>query len=196
MWSGVMKVKQKKWFQFINRLATTFMFIVLILTLFLVVNSKISGGHVNLFGYQIKTVLSGSMEPDIKTGSIIFVKTGGDMQRFNEGDVITFKADENILVTHRITDIENDGQQYITKGDANEGADIDPVLAENVVVQYTGFTIPFVGYVMNFASSQEGAALLLILPGTLLIIYAFITIWQAARVIDRTKKQVNTESDS
>lgn len=167
---------------------------VLLITVLLVVNSKISGGQASIFGYQVKAVLSGSMEPDIKTGSIIFVKTGGNMERFKEGDVITFQADENIVVTHRITDVKNDGQQYITKGDANNSADIDPVLSDNVIGQYTGIAIPYVGYAMNFASSKEGAVLLLILPGALLIIYAFVTIWQAARVIEQTKKEANTET--
>lgn len=34
-------------------------------------------GEPQVFGYQLKTVLSGSMEPEIKTGSIIAVKPGG-----------------------------------------------------------------------------------------------------------------------
>lgn len=170
------------------------MFTVLLLTVFLVVNSKITGGNATLFGYQMKSVLSGSMEPDIKTGSIVFVKTGGDMQRFIEGDVITFEADENILVTHRITNVENNGEQYVTKGDANSSVDVDPVLAENIIGVYTGVTIPYVGYAMSFANSKEGALFILILPGALLIMYAFITIWQAARAIDQTKKETNTET--
>jgi len=187
-------MKRSKWLKAINYFVTTLMFAVLLLTVFLVVNSKITGGNATLFSYQMKAVLSGSMEPDIQIGSIIFIKTGDDMQRFNKGDIITFEADENILVTHRIIDVVNGGQEYITKGDANNGADIDPVLADNVIGKYTGITIPYVGYVMNFASSKEGALLLLIVPGALLIIYAFISIWQAARMIEQSKKEANTEA--
>ncbi|MFC0299245.1 signal peptidase I SipW [Virgibacillus soli] len=170
-----------------NRFVTILLFTVLLFTMYLVVNSKIAGGHASIFGYQIKTVLSGSMEPDIQTGSIIFVKTGGDMTRFKEGDVITYLMEENVLVTHRVEKVESNGQLYVTKGDANDRADFEPVLADNVVGEYTGTTIPKVGYVMNFANSKEGAVLLLIIPGALLVLYAFITIWRAARELDQTK---------
>ena len=57
---------------------------------FIVISSKTSEGAPQILGYQLKTVLSGSMEPGIKTGSIIAVKAGGDMTRFQENDVITF----------------------------------------------------------------------------------------------------------
>ncbi|MDY0409300.1 signal peptidase I [Paracerasibacillus soli] len=109
------------------------------------------------------------------------------MTRFKEGDVITYLMEENVLVTHRVEKVESNGQLYVTKGDANDRADFEPVLADNVVGEYTGTTIPKVGYVMNFANSKEGAVLLLIIPGALLVLYAFITIWRAARELDQTK---------
>ncbi|MFD1447928.1 signal peptidase I SipW [Oceanobacillus profundus] len=155
---------------------STILFIVLLSVLFLSVASKAAGNEVNLFGYQVKSVLSGSMEPDIQTGSLIAIETGGAGERFQENDVITFQSEEDVLVTHRIVEVKNGGQQYVTKGDANNGADRNPLLAENIVGQYTGFTIPYAGYVMNFTSSREGAALLFIFPGILLIGYSLITI--------------------
>ncbi|MDY0409301.1 hypothetical protein [Paracerasibacillus soli] len=41
-----------------NRFVTILLFTVLLFTMYLVVNSKIAGGHASIFGYQIKTVLS------------------------------------------------------------------------------------------------------------------------------------------
>ncbi|MFF2450437.1 signal peptidase I [Neobacillus sp. NPDC058068] len=70
------------------------------------------------------------MEPGIKTGSIIAVKPGGDMNRFKKGDVITFKMDETKLVTRRINEVNKNENQviYWTKGDNNNSEDINPVL--------------------------------------------------------------------
>src|SRR5699024_6954680 len=154
----------------INHAITTVLFLVLLITLFLVISTKMSGEEPSLFGYQIKTVLSGSMEPDIKTGSILSIKEVDDPTSFQTGDVITFRTKEDILITHRIVEVKQSGQSYITKGDANDGADREPVMADNIIGSYTGFTIPYVGYILNFANSKEGTSLLLVIPGILLII--------------------------
>ncbi|WP_042355373.1 signal peptidase I SipW [Bacillus rubiinfantis] len=170
----------------ISNLLTIILFVVFVGLLFIVISSKAAGGEPQVFGYQLKTVLSGSMEPGIHTGSIIAVKPGGDMSRFEKGDVITFKADETRLVTHRITEVIKSGNQvmYRTKGDNNKTEDLEPVLSSNVVAEYTGFTIPYVGYFMDFAKSKNGSALLLILPGVLLLSYSIVTIWKAIAQID------------
>lgn len=171
--------------RWISHAVTVVMFALMVSTLVLVVTSKTSGEAANLFGYQIKTVLSGSMEPEFQTGSIIAIRTGGEMDRFQTGDVITFQAEENKLITHRITEVKQGGAQYITKGDANGGADLDPVLKENIVGEYRGFTVPYIGYAVHFAGTREGAALLMILPGLLFLGYAAISIWRALNQIHR-----------
>lgn len=173
----------------IGNLTTTLLLILLLVTLFVVLATRASGGEPNLFGYQFKTVLSGSMEPEIQTGSIISIKQGGDPTRFEKDDVITFRSDD-ILITHRIIEVQESGQQYITQGDNNNGPDLEPVPADNVVGAYTGFTVPYVGYVIDFASSKQGTVLLLILPGVLLVMYAAVTIW---RVLKRIEVPTNEE---
>ncbi|MGG0716560.1 signal peptidase I [Robertmurraya massiliosenegalensis] len=178
-----------------SNLVTIVLFLIFVLVLFLVISSKASGGEPQIFGYQLKTVLSGSMEPGIKTGSIIAVKPGGDMTRFKEGDVITFQEERNILITHRVTEVINNGNQvmYRTKGDNNNAEDINPVLSNNVVAEYNGFTVPYIGYFIDFAKSKNGSVFLLILPGVLLLGYAFYTIWQTLRMIEN--KGVTTIAD-
>lgn len=174
---------------------TTVLFIILLAVLALSLLSKAAGNEVSLFGYQVKSVLSGSMEPDIQTGSLVAIETGGNMERFKENDIITFRTEDQMLVTHRIVEVQNNGQQYITKGDANDGADLQPVLAQNVVGQYTGFTVPYAGYVMNYAGSREGAALMLILPGIALIGYSFITFRRTFKHVKQLMdEKVKTES--
>ncbi|SET09001.1 signal peptidase, endoplasmic reticulum-type [Oceanobacillus limi] len=190
------KLTKSKVFKFFNHLTTALLFLFLIGMLFIVISSKASGGEPEVFGYQFKTVLSGSMEPDIKTGSIIAVEPGGDMERFKENDVITFMQEDERLVTHRITEVIHSGEEvlYRTKGDNNDAEDINPVLSENVVAEYTGFTIPYVGYLVNFAQSQNGAFMLLI-PGFILIGYAGFAIWQAIRELDLANKKEASEEE-
>lgn len=177
----------------ISNTLSTLMFIVFLLVVVAVLVSKASGGEPAFFGYQIKTVLSGSMEPGIQTGSIIALKPGGDMNRFQKGDVITFMSPENILITHRVTNVELNnaiGQvSYTTKGDNNDAADMTPVSSTNVVGQYTGFTIPFVGYAMNFAVSKAGSVLLMIIPGLMLFLYALYTMWKTISNLEKRSSE-------
>src|SRR5690625_2230691 len=152
--------KIKKW---ANTTLTAILFISLIVMAFLVISAKASGGEPQVFGYQLKTVLSGSMEQEVKTRSIIAVKPGGDMTRFKEGDVITFMDDANRLITHRVIDVIHSGDHvlYETKGDNNNAADRNLVLSDNVVAEYTGFTIPYVCYISSCSYSKEVDALML-----------------------------------
>lgn len=187
------KPKQQKIMKWVNNIVSGILMILLISVASVVVISKASGGEPQLFGYQLKTVLSGSMEPEMKTGSIIAVKLAEDKTGFQKDDVITFQADENILITHRITEVVKSGESvlYRTKGDNNNAEDMNPVMSENVVAKYTGFTVPYVGYFINFTQSKNGALLLLI-PGVLLLFYSAFTIWKVLSVIElRPKKQVD-----
>ena len=120
-------------------------------------------------------VLSGSMEPAIKVGSIVVVSeaTSGSIE---EGDIITYKdsswTQENpSLTTHRVVNIETEQSKayFETKGDANE--DPDPSLvSENRVVGRVMFSIPFIGYILSWAGSTIGMIILLFVPAALIII--------------------------
>ena len=184
-----------KW---ISNIVTFLLFVLLIMMIFLVIAAKSSGGEPSLFGYQLKTVLSGSMEPEIKTGSIIAVKSVTAKTNSKTGDVITFVQPEQQLVTHRIVEVIGSGEQaqYITKGDNNAHVDSEPVMAQNVVAEYSGFTLPYVGYFIEFAKSQKGTAVLLIVPGLLLLLYAGVQIWSAIKAIENHSKQKPENAES
>lgn len=157
-----------------------------------VIASKLTGKEQNIFGYELKSVLSGSMEPTFLTGSIIAIKTGGDMTGFQPGDVITFMKKENVFVTHRIIEVIHDGENvlYRTKGDFNNNADGDLVNSSNVIGKYTGFTIPYAGYFFAYASTNIGSALLLIIPGLLLIGNSTFSFWRELSKIEKNKYKI------
>ncbi|MBN6886946.1 signal peptidase I [Cytobacillus horneckiae] len=187
----------KKILKIFSSIITAVLFINVLALSFIVISSKASGGEPLIFGHQLKSVLSGSMEPTFQTGSIIAVSPleGDEKKNLKAGDVITFQTKDDILVTHRITDVQNNGSHvmYETKGDNNNTADIEPVLAENVTAVYSGFTIPYAGYFIDFAQSKEGSALLLILPGVFLLFYAGVSIYQGLREIDKKTKEMKSD---
>jgi signal peptidase len=179
----------KKIKKILSILITAILSITLIVMIFVVISSKASGGEPNFMGYQLKTVLSGSMEPTFMTGSIIAVKPVKNAVNLKKDDIITFKESGDKLITHRIIYVNKTGDQtmYVTKGDNNNAKDSNPVIAQNVVAKYSGLTIPYVGYFLDYTKSKSGMALLLILPGLLLLAYSGITIFKAIKELDKGK---------
>lgn len=121
-------------------------------------------------------VQSGSMEPAIPTGSVVFVEgvpPGQADERIEEGDVITFSKSGSITrtTTHRVVEKRSgeitDSVSFVTKGDANENRDGEPVLRDEIVGKVM-FDVPLMGYVARFAGTNTGLAVLVILPMTLL----------------------------
>lgn len=114
---------------------------------------------VRVFGMQVFTVLSGSMEPVYHVGSLIYVKET-DPMTLQPGDVITFMLDENTVATHRIVDVIPDEEdpsiiRFQTKGDANDAVDGSLVHYKNVLGTPV-FTIPKLGYLASYIQNPPG----------------------------------------
>jgi signal peptidase I len=125
-------------------------------------------------GIKLYTVQSGSMEPAIKTGSVVASKP---QNNYLKGDIITFKSEKDKIsvnplntTTHRIFDIKNENGvvSYITKGDVNNTPDM-VVTTKDLVLGKVILTIPFLGYAVAFAKTKLGLILLVIIPSTLII---------------------------
>ena len=97
-----------------------------------------------IFGIRPYVVLSGSMEPEIKTGSVVFVNQNVKFSELEKGDIITYKTGD-VMVTHRVH--EKNGDKIITKGDANDSLDGGFVTAATLVVLATSRTVSaFIAY--------------------------------------------------
>ncbi len=116
-------------------------------------------------------VLSGSMEPVIKTGSIVYINTNVHSSEIQEKDIIAFKLN-NQTVTHRVVSVNKDEETFITKGDANKERDAVPVSFINYVGRDV-FSIPYLGRVVSFFKSTIGIVVLVsfILLSMLLVVF-------------------------
>ncbi|EGT3617550.1 signal peptidase I, partial [Clostridium perfringens] len=116
-------------------------------------------------GFRTYSILSGSMEPNIRTGDLAIVKSA-EMDEVVSGDIITFKYEGNI-VTHRIVEKTEEG--FITKGDNNNAEDTEIVREEDLIGKVL-FNIPFLGYVTVFLSKP------IVISG-LMILIAISILW-------------------
>ena len=129
-----------------------------------------------LVGFQVFTVLSGSMEPTYHTGSLIYVKDV-DYKEIEAGQVITFMLDEDTVATHRVVEVvpdETDSTvlRYRTKGDANDAEDGSLVHYKNVLGSPV-FSIPKLGYLANFIQNPPGMYIA-ISAGAILLLLVFL----------------------
>lgn len=102
---------------------------------------------VGLFPVRPSLIGSGSMTPFLKVGDVVIVaKT--PVNNIKIGDIIEYHSTEKTDIVHRVVEIQqsNGTLQFITKGDANNAADENPVLAENVVGKVV-FDVPKIGWV-------------------------------------------------
>lgn len=148
--------------------------LILAITMVIFLTTRIQGNTPTVFGYTIFRISTGSMEPELMIGDVIFDKVVDDETEIAVGDVITFEGGSQFdgkLVTHKVikapyTD-ENGNTMLQTHGIANELDDtpisIDQVRAKMIC------KIPYIDTLYNLFLSPCGLLIMI-----LLIILVFI----------------------
>ena len=84
---------------------------------------------------DMKVVETGSMSPTIKPYSLIYIKPYDNFEDYRVGDIVTFTDNyQQKSFTHRIVEIDEQTQSFVTKGDASK----------------VEATIPYLGYLVKF----------------------------------------------
>lgn len=110
-------------------------------------------------GFHLKVIMSGSMDPAIKTGSLVVIQSVPSAA-YVVGDIVSFHpAVRNPPdITHRITRLfstTTGARVMATKGDAN--ANGDPWVTSVGAIQGREiFTVPWIGYGVLFMKTPYG----------------------------------------
>lgn len=110
--------------------------------------------YANIFGYTFFEVATGSMANTINIGDIVVVKVN---EAFKENDIIVYK-EENSFITHRV--IKIDGQDLITRGDANNSED-KPIKSDQILGKVI-YIIPKIGIWRRVLASPEILGMIII----------------------------------
>ena len=109
------------------------LFIILAIALIMAYNHiqiNIKGNtYTTMLGYSAFEVATGSMSNTIEIGDVILVKLIEPNETLSENEIVVFTQDTT-LVTHRI--IKINGDQIITKGDANNKED-DQITRKQII---------------------------------------------------------------
>ncbi len=104
-----------------------------------------------VFGYHPLVVVSGSMEPILKVGGILYYHEK-EIEDFNKGEILVYQTPEHII-SHRIVEAKQDG--FITKGDANNSEDFDIINTSQVIGEGTNWSIPYLGYYADYIYNHK-----------------------------------------
>lgn len=183
----------KKTFLNIVNVLSVLLILGAIMILLTVVMTK-SGEAPNIFGYSVFRVLSGSMEPAIRTDSLVVVQRT-EAENIREGDVISFYSRdpslEGFVNTHRVVGVENSNGEitFTTRGDANQIADRYPVTSKDLIGKVV-FVSLFLGKFVRLLSNP-----LIFLP-LIVIPLAVILLSNLIRTIKVTRKLVREEEEA
>ncbi|MGE5473757.1 MAG: signal peptidase I [Ignavibacteriales bacterium] len=146
------------------------MLFVLAIFVQIIIEAKNNPGEIkSVMGYIPMTVISGSMQPELNPGDLIIVKESG-LNKINCNDIISFKFNDNKIITHRAVEILKDSgeSKILTKGDANDFADGWQISKENII-GIVCLKIPFLGYFVKLMASWKGLMIMLVIPLFILI---------------------------
>jgi signal peptidase I len=183
----MLKEKLKKVISVFQWLLTILLVLVVLLLVFTAFNPVKS--------FQVLRVMSGSMEPAIKVGSVVFTQKVKP-ETLKTGEIITYTSveDPKISVTHRLVAIEEkEGKSvFKTKGDANnteDNAGVSPSQIKGKVI----FSLPFLGYLSVWIKKPLGFGLLVILPAILIIISEILNIKRVIeKEVEKKYKSINS----
>jgi len=166
----MLKKKLRTIFNISQWFLTTVLVLVVLLLIFTAFNP--------IKSFQVLRVMSGSMEPKIKVGSVVFIQKINP-EDLKKNDIITYASEENpdMSVTHRLIEIEEKENQTVfkTKGDANNSKDMAEVSPSQIKGKVV-FSLPLLGYLSVWIRKPLGFGLLVILPAILIIISEILNI--------------------
>jgi len=132
------------------------------------------------FGWRVDAVLSGSMEPRLKVGSLVVTRPV-EPEEIEVGDIIIFHpvtVGEN-PIAHRVIGIDQTSPLHFqTKGDANGKPDPFTVPAQNLVGKIC-FDIPSLGFFTEFLKTPVGFFFGMVIPGLIIIVLYITSVWRA-----------------
>jgi signal peptidase len=119
---------------------------------------------------KVYLIQSGSMEPAIKVASLV---VSYPSKTYSPGDIVTFSKSNGNTITHRVdfklyeNGLDND-PVFVTSGDANEEVDQGYVAKDDIAGKVV-FTLPYAGYLVDFAKTPQGFILFVIVPATIVV---------------------------
>ncbi len=122
------------------------------------------------FGYSPLIVMTGSMSATIEAGDMVIIHR---QKAYDVNDIITFMPEDAASpTTHRIVGINDDGT-FVTRGDANNTDDKDPVTGEMILGKVVS-VIPKAGVFVKWVREPNGWIFFVVAGALIAIVIYFL----------------------
>ena len=190
-----MKQVISKMIMIINRIVEITFIIFITLFCLITVSQKFLKNS-SFFGYRIFTIITSSMEPELKVGDVILVKEK-PVDEIKRGDNITYlgMSDElkGKIITHQVKNYieENGNKIFYTKGIKSDT--IDPAVYPSQIYGAVEYRFVLLSSIHRLITSFWGFVLLIILPlGYILVMEIRTIILEKQRAQKKNKNLEKT----
>lgn len=168
------RIKNNKTFNIIRKIFSAIVTILLVLVFAVIIVQKVSNNQVNLGGYGVYTVVTGSMIPEYQVKDLILASKT-DSRNIEVGDDVVYMGKEGSvngkIVVHRVIEKFNkDGKiSFITKG-INNGLS-DPEIEDSQILGVVKQKLYILSFCSHIINSSLGLILVIVIP---FVIFVFI----------------------
>ncbi len=183
------KIEDNKVLKIMFKVLKAIAMVIVICLLLVIVVQKVSSNNVNLGGYGVYTVVTGSMEPTLKVKDMILSKKV-EPDSLNIDDIIVYNGTEGSfsgkIVTHRIIKKEerNNVLYFVTKGDANQIEDKE-ITSNQIIGKYVT-KLNILSFISHIINNTFGFFFVIFVP---FIIFAFCEVISVKNEIDKEKSE-------
>lgn len=157
-------------------------------------------GAPSIFGLQMYSIQTDSMQPTLNPGDLIFAGEIGDPNELAVGDIITYWTvidGKRALNTHRIHAIYDmgDGKPlFATKGDNNTSADPLNVQAGSIVGKYS-WKLDGVGKFMDYLQTSTGFLVVVVIPVFIFFLFYLVQFFRVLFEYQNVKNRIKYEEE-
>lgn len=180
------KLSKNKVFNIIRKIFSILITILLVLVFVVILVQKVSNNQVNLGGFGIYTVATGSMDPEYKVRDLLLASKK-DAKDIVVGDDVVYMGKEGNLsgkiIVHRVIQkFDNNGRiSFITKGISNGLS--DPEIDESQVLGVVLNKMHVLSFCSHLINNVYGLIILVVIP---FVIFIFM---EGKRAIDNAYKE-------
>lgn len=151
----------------------------------IILSQRIFNKDNGLFGYRVFTIITKSMEPELKVGDIILVKET-QINEIKKGDNVTYQGmSEDLngkIITHKVMDFidENGKRIFYTQG--INSSTMDPAVYESQIYGVVKYKFIVLSFIYKIITNTFGFIFFIVIPLSYVFVMELKTI-----VVERNK---------
>ena len=189
----ILNLKKNRTFHIIEKIFSIIITIIIIGILSVVLVQRLSGNKLNLGGFGVYTVATGSMVPKYEVKDLILTRKV-DASKIEVGDDVVYIGEKESvagkLITHRVISKRNENGKYYfyTQGIANGLS--DPEISESQILGVVSRKLYLLSFCSHIINNSYGFMFIIFIP---FVVFMFFEAKSIYREIKKEDKRDGSE---